>query len=276
MVTNTNQRVPLLRRTVRERVEVLVRLASSNPPAFMSALPGALEDRSPTVRERAATLVIEHRLAEALPLIERLLKDKNHLVRHDAAACLGILGDSGSVVQGLRALLADESALVRAQAAESVGLLGDKNALPRLARLLWDRTPYVRSYAASAIGCLGGVAYLKRIREILGNERSDQARSGMLEALFLLGERSVLRELLGLLESPDYHIRCGAANALEVMPLNSLEKQAALTALRKANRKPLFVADGSTAKRVLRTLKRDHKSQNQNRVKDRASQRVNC
>src|SRR6266852_5224823 len=273
MARKTNRQVPLLRRTVRDRIEVLVRLASSNPPAFMSALPGAFEDRSPAVRERAAALVTEHKLTEAVPLVERLLKDKNHLVRHDAAACVGILGDSGSGRPSLRALLSDESALVRAQAAESVGLLGDKDALPRLARLLGDRTPYVRSYAASAIGCLGGVAYLKRIREILENERSEQARSGMLEALFLLGERSVLREFLGLLESSDYHVRCGAANALEVMPLNSLEKQVALTALRKANREPLFVADSSTAKRVLRTLKRDRNSQNQNRAKDRPSQR---
>jgi len=76
--------------------------------------------------------------------------------------------------------------------------------------------------------------------------------------LFLLGQRSVMQEFLGLLESSDYHVRCGAANALEVMPLNASEKQVALIALRKASRNPLFVADGSTVKRVLRIVKRKH------------------
>lgn len=257
MAGNSKSSKVVTRRTVRDRIEALVRLASTNLPAFLSALPSVLKDRSPAVREQAVLLVTKHRLTEAALLVERLLKDRNELVRHNAAECVGILGDSDSPHPGLRSLLSDRSALVRAQAAESLGLVGDEGALPRLTRLLGDKTPYVRSYAACAIGCLRGFAWLNKIRQILKNEKSELARVGMLEALFLLGERAVLAEFLVLLESSDYHVRCSAANALEVMPLNASEKQVALTALRKASRKPLFVADGSTVRRVLRTLKRN-------------------
>lgn len=259
MVRNTDQ-VTLPGRTIRDRIDALERLASGNTSAFLSKLRSALDDRSPAVRERAVLLVTEHGLTEASLLVERLLKDRNELVRHNAAECVGILGDNESPHPGLRALLSDRSALVRAQAAESLGLVGDEGALPKLTRLLGDRTPYVRSYAASAIGYLQGFAHRKRIRQTLENEKSEVARVGMLEALFLMGERSTLPEFLGLLESSDYHVRCGVANALEVMPLDASETKVAVTALLKASRKPLGVADGSTMKRVLRTLRGKHKT----------------
>ncbi len=256
MVQKTNKQTQLPRRTVGDRIDFLERMAISGMPDLLKVLPGAFEDRSPTVRDKAVLLVTEHGLTEALPLVELLLRDNSEDVRYDAAECVGMLGKRGkSSHPGLRALLSDKSALVRAQAAESLALMGDQGALPKVARLLGDRAPFVRSYAAAAIGDMGGFKYLQRIRRVLRNEQSERARVGLLEALFRLGERGVLREFLGLLESPDYHIRCAVANALKLMPLEPSETQLALSALKKASGKPLAVADASTAKRVFRTLR---------------------
>ena len=214
-----------------------------------------MKDRSPTVRDKAVLLVTEKGFDHVVHLVEPLLYDKSGDVRYDAAECVGILGKrSAGPRPGLRALLSDKRALIRAQAAESLALVGDKGALPKIVRLLADRVPYVRSYAASAIGDLGGIAYVERIRRILMDERSERARVGLLEALFALGDRAVLKDFLRFLESPDYHVRCAAANALEVIPLKRPETQLALTALKKAKRKSLCVADRSTMGRVLEAV----------------------
>ena len=67
-------------------------------------------------------LVTEHRLGEAVQLVEPLLKDINEDVRYDAAECIGILQmGSKSSHQGLRDLLRDPSALVRAEAVSTDG-----------------------------------------------------------------------------------------------------------------------------------------------------------
>jgi HEAT repeat protein len=190
-------------------------------------------------------------------LVERLLTDESEEVRHDAAECVGFLSKGGKQPhKRLRALLRDKSALVRAQAAESLALIGDRGALLGIALLLADSDPMVRSYAAGTIADLGGSAYLKKIHSALTREKNDLARAGMLEALVLLGERFFLRDLLGLLKSSDYHVRCSVANALEFLPLSPSDRTLAIAALKRASREPLAIADGSTLKRVLRTLRR--------------------
>jgi HEAT repeat protein len=206
---------------------------------------------------KAILLVKERRLDKALPMVEHLLKDKSEEVRRDAAECVGALRKGGKFPhKGLRTLLQDKSALVRAEAVDSIALIQDRGALPSIARLLSDKDPIVRAYAAGTIGQLGGSAYLNKIYSTLSKETDDLARVGMLEGLYLLGEDSVLPQLLGLLESADYHVRCSVANALEFLPLQASDTALAVAALAKASRKPLVIADGSTTKRVLESLQR--------------------
>jgi HEAT repeat protein len=132
--------------------------------------------------------------------------------------------------------------------------LEDQRALPKIVPLLSDKDPVVRSYAASTVGTLGGSAYLKDIHRALVKEKDELARVGFYEALFLLGEPDVLPEMLKLLESSDYHVRCSVANSLEVMPLTTSDVHLAVTALLAASRKPCAVADQTTTTRVLKAF----------------------
>jgi HEAT repeat protein len=201
-------------------------------------------------------IVEEHDLRELLPFVERLLADRSSEVRYDAAGCPGYLGVASKRARGsLRARLRDTRAPVRAQAAETLGNLGDRNSLPAIARLLSDRVPFVRSYAASTIGHFRDPGYSSRIRRALQEERTDAARVGILEASILLGDRNRLNDLLALLQPPDYHVRCSAANAIGSVPLRKRELVASIAALRHASRKPVRAADESTCKRVLKRLK---------------------
>lgn len=243
------------RQTVDGRIELLQRTAGRDKRKFFRLLTRAFSDRSPRVRDKAVLLVIEHKLKDAAQLVEPLLYDNNEDVRYDAAECIGILQRGRkSSPPGLRDLLWDTSAAVRAQALESLALLEDQGALPKVVRLLADEDPVVRSYAASTVGTLSGFSYLKNVRRGLIREKHELARVGFYEALFLLGKREVLPEMLMLLQSSDYHVRCSVANTLKVMPLRAPEVELAIAALAAANRKPRAVADETTT-RVLKALR---------------------
>ena len=246
----------LNRQSVEGRVEFLENTAAHNTKELVKLLPNALSDRSPAVRDKAILLVAEHKLTEAARLVEPLLHDNNQDVRYDTAECVGILQKGRrSSPSGLRDLLRDRSAVIRAQAAESLGLLEDRGALPKIARLLSDKDPVVRSYAASTVGTLEGYTYLNNIRRGLIREKHDLARVGFYECLFLLGERESFPEMLMLLRSSDYHVRCSVANTLEGMPLEAPEVELAITALAAASRKPCAVADKTTTRRVLKAFR---------------------
>ena len=222
---------------------------------FFSTLSRALKSRSVKVRDAAILLVTEQKITEAGALIEPLLGDKSKRIRYNAAECLGILyEDSGRQLTGLRNLLQDPSDIVRAQALESLALLKDRRALPEIVPLLSDDDPVVRSYAAASVGVLGGVSYKKALRRNLKTDKEELARVGFYEGLFLLGEREALKEMLMLLQSQNYRVRCAVANTVESMPLSQGEVREAITYLASAGRKPLTVADKTTITRVLTEL----------------------
>jgi HEAT repeat protein len=258
MTENTERKAapPGKRQTVAQEVEALKRAAKRDKRKLLKLMPGALRHRSPKVRDCAVLLATKLHLKEAVHLVEPLLRDNNEGVRYDSAECVGILerGRKSSPA-GLLNLLQDSSALVRAQALESLALLEDRKALPKIVQLLSDREPVVRSYAATTIGELNGTAFLRNIQSGLATERIELARVGFYEALFSLGYRKTLPDMLMLLQSSNYHVRCAAANALESMPLDAGEVELASGALRAASLKPLFRADETTTSRVLKTLK---------------------
>jgi HEAT repeat protein len=110
--------------------------------------------------------------------------------------------------------LQDRDELVRVQAAESIAIRKERRALGRLRKALADRSDLVRSYAAAAIGALGDDADRPLLRRRLAREKSETARVGFLEGLWLLKDGAVLDEAIRLLDSDDYRIRCAAAHAL--------------------------------------------------------------
>jgi HEAT repeat protein len=127
-------------------------------------------------------------------------------------------------------------------------------------KVLWraaeDSSPLVRSYVAAAIGQIGTEVDRVRLYNWLRKTRSETVRIGILVALFSLGDRSPVEELIAMLRSRSYRIRCAAANNLAGLSLNDSEKKLVLKNFSQAlkNEKSFAVID--TLRRNISSLRR--------------------
>ena len=173
-----------------------------------------------------------------------------------AAEAFGALSKRGKSPKQLIDLLKDKNELVRVAAVESLGLTGDRRALPRVREALYDKSPLVRSYAADAVGKLGSKKDIRFLIDLQQTEKHELARIGLAKALYDLGKRDVLQELLNYLsKGKNYRARCAAANVLSELRLNKPERETTINALRRALRREPTVATRSSIRSSLRELK---------------------
>jgi len=150
----------------------------------------------------------------------------------------------------------DPALLVRIEALEALRDIGDPRSFAAARACLRDRSSLVRSYAAVAVAVIDPA----RARALLGravrNDRSSTARVGYVDALFTLGERERLGDLLKLLKSRQYRVRCAAANTLATLDLTTDECVVVRRAVGVALAVEPTIAARSSLKRALRVLRR--------------------
>lgn len=237
------------------RVSALESLASIDHPSVFNAMVRALSDRNPTVRVTAAEGLGELKDKEGVPHLLDKLTDSNYEVRMRAAESLGILLKGGNSPRPLVKLLQDTDELVRITAAEVLGVIGDQRALPKLRKAIHDPSPLVRGYVAEAIGKLGDERDTVRLEKELKKETSETAKVGIYQALYTLGRPQFLQDLLSLLQSKNYKVRCATANTLSAIHINKSETPVILNVLRKALRQEPTVAARSSIRSSLRAIK---------------------
>ncbi|MDR3675761.1 MAG: HEAT repeat domain-containing protein [Acidobacteriota bacterium] len=251
-VGGTNQAV--MRQTVEQREAILKRAASLEDAGELSRLlTAAMRDPSPFVRTEAIEIAAKNQVEAVIPAIERLLKDRNEMVRFTAVECLGSMGTGH--VRSIRSLLRDRSFLVRIETLEALALLNDHGALPGMAKLLSDDNPLVRAYAATSIAGVPGVFCVQAIHNAFDKEKDDTARAGFLLALLMLGRNEFFEAFLDLLSSANYRVRCYVANGLGGLPLNQSQLESAIKALSRAKRHAIARADRTSIASVLTELK---------------------
>lgn len=240
------------------RIKALEALVEVKHPNAFQEIVSALSDRNSTIRVTAAEGLgaLKNKQGVA-PLISKLT-DRNYEVRMRASESLGILLAGRKSPPALIERLQDTDELVRIAAAESLRLIGDRKALPALWRAIHDRSPIVRSYVAAAIGRLGNKKDAARLEKELKHETSEVAKVGICEAIYLLGQREVLKDLLVLLQSTDYRVRCATANALYEIKADETDAKIILRALRKVLRNEPTIAAKSSIRSSLRCISQSH------------------
>jgi len=139
---------------------------------------------------------IEVRLAIARACVS----DPDQNVRNSATECLADFGTSLDRFR-IRQLLRDPSWVVRSTAVEAIEVVFGKSGEGLLIAMLQDPHRIVRRDAGMGLGFVGAKASIPHLKNRLRVEKQEQAKVGIYEGLFTLGERKFLKPLLGLGES---------------------------------------------------------------------------
>lgn len=179
-----------------------------------------------------------------------LLERRNPEIRMRAAEHLQYFPSQPAVVALSEILLKDKNYLVRIQAADSLGNIKMRTAYPALTGALKDVNPLVRSYSASALGQIKCRGSLSLLQTALIVEHSQVAKLGFYEALYLLGNESALEHIILMLDNHNYRIRCATANILGGLVKRD-SRARILTALTTALKKEETIAVKSALKSSL-------------------------
>ncbi|WP_067498799.1 HEAT repeat domain-containing protein [Actinoplanes sp. TFC3] len=205
---------------------------------------GQLHSRSPVRRARAAQVLGDLELRQAVPELCRLLTDRHDEVRVVAVRALGRIGDPAAAWRIIAALdrsdpvpsllathtlvqlgpeaevtlsaaLDHPQARVRAVCLDALGLLGATGSVHRIARVLKEDTHLdVRIAAAAALGRLGTRGALDPLTLALHSSRPPALRAAAAKALGDLGATSAVPTLTALLTDDAFHVAHEAAHAL--------------------------------------------------------------
>jgi HEAT repeat protein len=203
-----------------------------------------LHARSRVSRARAAQVLGDLELREAVPELCRLLADRHDEVRVVAVRALGRIGDPAAawrIIAGLdgtdpvpsllathtlvqlgadaevtlSAALDHPQARVRAVCLDALGLLGATGSLHRIARLLReDDCLDVRVAAATNLGKLGTRGAVEPLTVALSPAQPVVLRAAAARALGELGAPSAVPTLVELLEDDEFQVAHEAAHAL--------------------------------------------------------------
>lgn len=220
----------------------------------LSKLIDGLSDKSPVVRVAAAEGLGHSAQFTALPYLVKALADVNPEVRMRAAESLAVIAKSGDSPVELVRSLRDHNELVRIAAAIALGEIGDVKALPALRRAISDRSPLVRRYACVSVAKFGDSQDIRRLKRGFKKETSDVAKLGYSHALFLFGQTEQLFEMLILLTSQNYRVRCATARSLAEITSNKFQRCLIAAAIRERYQAESTNAAKSSFQAALRQL----------------------
>jgi HEAT repeat protein len=205
---------------------------------------GDLRSRSRVKRARAAQVLGDLELRQAVPELCRLLTDRHDEVRVVAVRALGRIGDPAAawrIIAGLdradpvpsllathtlvqlgaeaevtlSAALDHPQARVRAVCLDALGLLGATGSVHRIARVLREDSYLdVRVAAAINLGKLGTRGALEPLTQALSPARPPALRAAAARALGELGAPDAVPTLAALLDDPEFQVAHESAHAL--------------------------------------------------------------
>ncbi|MDT7690082.1 MAG: hypothetical protein QOE46_2841 [Acidobacteriota bacterium] len=216
-----------------ERRDAVSRLGAMARPESSRAAAAALGDPVPVIRATAARAVLSLGPIEASTLILSLLRDRDELVRREAAYALGLTRNRLNVNALAAAVETDKLPSVRAAAAIALGQIGDAAAVPalsgalsrrlqgsgllnRLGRRKVEEDEFVRRSAAASLGQIGSREGVPVLIQTLSNKRSTaDIRREAAHALSLISDPSVIPALQSVLKDADPYLSRIAFEALQ-------------------------------------------------------------
>ena len=148
--------------------------------------------------------------------INRLLKlshDSDNEVRHRSIEAFENFEPTEAILYRVREGINDEDEIVRTMSRELLGDWEDVDSIENLYSALGDESEIVRAAALTSLGQMGRKDIIRVVEENYPDfEGIEQVSAAM--ALYSLGEKRYLDDLLSLLDDDYYLIRCRTANLL--------------------------------------------------------------
>ncbi len=197
-----------------KKVVILNKLSEYKDRRILDEILKLARNDKDDVRESVVEILALYDADEARAALRRALQDKASFVKMKAAAGLGAQMDSTSI-EYIGKMMKDKDELVRLEAVEALGLIGDVEAEKYLLKAMRDDTgALVRGHAAEALAKIKSKNASAAISEKLVTEHQGHARLRMLGALYGLGNKAVLPEIIKFLKSKSFRLRCVAVNKL--------------------------------------------------------------
>ena len=153
-----------------------------NPKESLPVIRKLLKDRNPEVRASAINALAGMRDEESLPVIRELLKDKNTGAKITAITALSGIRDKESIPE-IRKHLNDEDAGVRTTSIYALSQMGDKESAPEIRRFLNDKNEWLRNAAINAIIEFKDRESIPLLKELLKHDGVDMIYAATLEQL---------------------------------------------------------------------------------------------
>lgn len=152
-------------------------------------------------------------------MVYQFANHESAFIRAATAKCL--VWDTGADARQILCDLAeDEDSLVRVEAVDSLYGYCGQDSLSVLHKALRDTDELVRAYAATSFAHismeLGQAVSLasKTLNDCLQCEGNNLVRVGLLEGLYILGDKDALDGLIDAFDCNDYHVQCFVLHAL--------------------------------------------------------------
>lgn len=155
--------------------------------------------------------------AEAFPLIQPLLKDREARVRYAAVSQMDAVGqgfEAESLVLLREVLLNDSELDVKAAAADAIAGLKIAEAYDDLAQVYHSTSEWLLQFSiVAALGELGNPNAFDLLKEALQSE-TELVRTSAISALGDLGDRRAIELLTPFIADPDWQVRYRLAQSL--------------------------------------------------------------
>jgi TonB family protein len=233
------------RAAAQQRVQPIVA-----PPELLTGL----NSSNPAERRNAANRLGGMRARDTVPLLIKLLLDKEASVREAAAFALGQMTDPRAM-RPLISALSDKDQEVRASAAFALGMIGDRKAIPALSNALGENSVPLRSSALVALGLMHDQEAFDEFIDMLDDPSID-ARYDAVWAMGQIEDPEAIDHLYAALVNLDLtNISDDFLEAYRQVVQNSLERLKGREDLIAGRTRPRRAVDPSGALQRARTTR---------------------
>ena len=161
---------------------------------------------------------------EHFSVLKRFASSPKSEIRHAVAETLGMMETTDASLALLTRLAHDPNKFVASEACSSLGEVGGAACIPVLERAFNSRFYLKRGYAALSLAQVavrvGDGQYTERLKSLLEKklsaEKNGWTAQSIRYALFELGDRNMLKEVLNGLKSEDPDARLASASLIEL------------------------------------------------------------